>query len=254
MFLRRVVVPLICTLIAAFLPLSALAQPSTGKISGTVRDANGVADRGSARSRSRTRTPGPRGRRSIRDRRLRGGRSPAGPLHGVGRSAGLPEGDPEGPAARCRRDAHRRFRSRAEGRGGRHGHGHETRGDGEQDARSPSRRRPKKSCGSAASTNIEDVAANVAGFTVQNLGPGQSTVAMRGVSSGQIARDQPGVKESGRRLPRRIGHLSLALHAGHRSLRHEPRRGAARAAGNAVRLRLGSRARCATSATSPSSA
>ncbi|HET9647222.1 MAG TPA: TonB-dependent receptor, partial [Microlunatus sp.] len=44
-------------------------------------------------------------------------------------------------------------------------------------------------------TDIEDVAANVGGFTVQNLGPGQSQVAMRGVSSGQIARDQPGVKE-----------------------------------------------------------
>src|SRR5712691_7187953 len=43
--------------------------------------------------------------------------------------------------------------------------------------------------------NIEDVAANVAGFTVQNLGPGQSQIAIRGVSSGQIARDQPGVKE-----------------------------------------------------------
>ena len=42
---------------------------------------------------------------------------------------------------------------------------------------------------------IEDVAANVAGFTVQNLGPGQSQIAIRGVSSGQIARDQPGVKE-----------------------------------------------------------
>ena len=43
--------------------------------------------------------------------------------------------------------------------------------------------------------DIEDVAANVAGFSVQNLGPGQSTVAIRGISSGQIARDQPGVKE-----------------------------------------------------------
>ena len=43
--------------------------------------------------------------------------------------------------------------------------------------------------------SIEDVAANVAGFSVQNLGPGQSQVAIRGVSSGQIARDQPGVKE-----------------------------------------------------------
>jgi iron complex outermembrane receptor protein len=42
---------------------------------------------------------------------------------------------------------------------------------------------------------IEDVAANVAGFTVQNLGPGQSQVAIRGISAGQIVRDQPGVKE-----------------------------------------------------------
>jgi len=44
-------------------------------------------------------------------------------------------------------------------------------------------------------TDIEDVAANVGGFSVQNLGPGQSQVAIRGVSSGQIARDQPCVKE-----------------------------------------------------------
>ena len=43
--------------------------------------------------------------------------------------------------------------------------------------------------------NIESIAANVAGFSVQNLGPGQSHVAIRGASSGQIARDQPGVKE-----------------------------------------------------------
>ena len=43
--------------------------------------------------------------------------------------------------------------------------------------------------------NVEDIAANVAGFSVQNLGPGQSQVAMRGASAGQIARDQPGVKE-----------------------------------------------------------
>jgi iron complex outermembrane receptor protein len=44
-------------------------------------------------------------------------------------------------------------------------------------------------------TSLEDVSANVAGFTVQNLGPGQSQVAMRGVSAGQVVRDQPGVKE-----------------------------------------------------------
>ena len=42
---------------------------------------------------------------------------------------------------------------------------------------------------------IEDVASSVAGFSVQNLGPGQSQVAIRGVSAGQIVRDQPGVKE-----------------------------------------------------------
>jgi iron complex outermembrane receptor protein len=44
-------------------------------------------------------------------------------------------------------------------------------------------------------TNIEDLSRNVASFTVQNLGPGQSQVAIRGISAGQIVRDQPGVKE-----------------------------------------------------------
>jgi iron complex outermembrane receptor protein len=43
--------------------------------------------------------------------------------------------------------------------------------------------------------NVEEIARNVAGFTVQNLGPGQSQVAIRGISAGQIVRDQPGVKE-----------------------------------------------------------
>src|SRR6185503_11282252 len=42
---------------------------------------------------------------------------------------------------------------------------------------------------------IEDIATTQTGFSVQNLGPGQSQVAMRGTSSGQTARDQPGVKE-----------------------------------------------------------
>lgn len=43
--------------------------------------------------------------------------------------------------------------------------------------------------------SLEDVSRNVAGLTIQNLGPGQSQVAVRGVSAGQIVRDQPGVKE-----------------------------------------------------------
>jgi len=42
---------------------------------------------------------------------------------------------------------------------------------------------------------LEDLSRNVAGLSIQNLGPGQSQVAVRGVSAGQIARDQPGVKE-----------------------------------------------------------
>lgn len=58
--------------------------------------------------------------------------------------------------------------------------------------------------------DIEGVAANVGGFTVQNLGPGQSQVAMRGVSAGQIVRDQPGVKEQvGTYLDESVISLSL---------------------------------------------
>ncbi|MGQ0559956.1 MAG: TonB-dependent receptor plug domain-containing protein, partial [Sphingosinicella sp.] len=43
--------------------------------------------------------------------------------------------------------------------------------------------------------NIEDLSRNVAGLSIQNLGPGQSQVSVRGVSAGQVVRDQPGVKE-----------------------------------------------------------
>jgi iron complex outermembrane receptor protein len=47
----------------------------------------------------------------------------------------------------------------------------------------------------SGATTIEDISRSVAGLTVQNLGPGQSQVSIRGVSAGQIVRDQPGVKE-----------------------------------------------------------
>jgi iron complex outermembrane receptor protein len=47
----------------------------------------------------------------------------------------------------------------------------------------------------ANANTIEDISRNVAGLAVQNLGPGQSQVSIRGVSAGQIVRDQPGVKE-----------------------------------------------------------
>jgi iron complex outermembrane receptor protein len=55
--------------------------------------------------------------------------------------------------------------------------------------------RSEEALRNAGASNIEDVARNVAGFTVQNLGPGQSQVALRGVSSGKTDRDLPGVKE-----------------------------------------------------------
>ncbi len=47
----------------------------------------------------------------------------------------------------------------------------------------------------SGATDLEGLSRNIAGLTVQNLGPGQSQVAIRGVSAGQIVRDQPGVKE-----------------------------------------------------------
>jgi iron complex outermembrane receptor protein len=43
--------------------------------------------------------------------------------------------------------------------------------------------------------DIVDLARNVAGLAIADLGPGQSQIAIRGISSGQVIRDQPGVKE-----------------------------------------------------------
>jgi iron complex outermembrane receptor protein len=45
-------------------------------------------------------------------------------------------------------------------------------------------------------TNIVDIARNIPGLYITDLGPGQSQVAIRGISAGQVVRDQPGVKES----------------------------------------------------------
>jgi len=48
----------------------------------------------------------------------------------------------------------------------------------------------------SGASNIVDVARNVPGLYIADLGPGQSQVAIRGISAGQVIRDQPGVKES----------------------------------------------------------
>ncbi|MEN3971100.1 TonB-dependent receptor [Sphingomicrobium sp. XHP0235] len=47
----------------------------------------------------------------------------------------------------------------------------------------------------ANASTVEELSRNVAGLSIQNLGPGQSQVSVRGVSAGQVVRDQPGVKE-----------------------------------------------------------
>ena len=49
----------------------------------------------------------------------------------------------------------------------------------------------------SGSTNIVDLSRNFAGLTITDLGPGQSQVAIRGISAGQVVRDLVGgVKES----------------------------------------------------------
>jgi len=48
---------------------------------------------------------------------------------------------------------------------------------------------------SQGAQNIVDLARNITGLTIADLGPGQSQLAIRGISSGQVIRDQPGVKE-----------------------------------------------------------
>ncbi len=47
----------------------------------------------------------------------------------------------------------------------------------------------------SGATDIADLARNIPGLTITDLGPGKSQVSIRGISAGQVVRDQPGVKE-----------------------------------------------------------
>ena len=86
--------------------------------------------------------------------------------------------------------------------------------------------------------DIEGVAANVGGLHRAEPRPRPEP----GGDARRLRRpDRPrpaGREGAGRRLPRRVGHLALAVHARPRPVRHQPRRGAARPAGHAVRLGL----------------
>ena len=64
----------------------------------------------------------------------------------------------------------------------------------------------------SGAVTLEDLSRNVAGLTIQNLGPGQSQVSIRGVSAGQVVRDQPGGQGAGRGLSRRVGDLAVSIH------------------------------------------
>ena len=46
----------------------------------------------------------------------------------------------------------------------------------------------------AGATNLAELGRLVPGLAIADLGPGQSQVALRGISAGQVVRDQPGVK------------------------------------------------------------
>jgi len=46
-----------------------------------------------------------------------------------------------------------------------------------------------------AAQDMSDLARSISGLTFIDLGPGQNQIAIRGVSSGQVVRDQPGIKE-----------------------------------------------------------
>ncbi|MGH8186036.1 MAG: TonB-dependent receptor plug domain-containing protein, partial [Steroidobacteraceae bacterium] len=46
----------------------------------------------------------------------------------------------------------------------------------------------------AGASNLAELGRMVPGLAIADLGPGQSQVALRGISAGQVVRDQPGVK------------------------------------------------------------
>ena len=229
------------------------AYSQDARLGGVVRDTTGAAVPGATVTITNQATGATPDRDLRRRRQLLRHRAPRR-LHGRGRrsaaSAGRPAGDVELGAS----GAGRRVRARAAG------------------ARRRSRSRP--CCASRALADvpfsvaaptedelrqrgvddIEGVAANVAGFTRAEPRPrpepGRHARRLRRPDRARPA----GRQGAGRRLPRRLGHLALAVHAGHRPVRR--RRASRCCAGRRARCSAPARSRapCATSPTSPSSA
>ena len=228
----------VVAIVALFCGTTAWAQAPGERISGVVRDATGAAVPGvtvtvtnqATRPRRRPRPAPTAATPSTRAARR---------LHGRGVAARLRPPDARtSTSGASRRDAGRGLRARAAAARARRSPSPPCCASRRcRTCRSRSPRRPRTSCASAASTTSRAWPRNVAGFTVQNLGPGQSQVAMRGVSAGQIVRDQPGVKEQvGVYLDESVD-LAVAVHARHRPVR---RRAASRCC-------AGRRARCSAS-------
>ena len=88
----------------------------------------------------------------------------------------------------------------------------------------------------ANASTIEDISRNVAGLDRPEPRAGPKP----GLGPRRVRRaDRPrpaGRQGTGRRLPRRIGHLAVAVHPRLRPVRPQPRRNAARSAGHLVRI------------------
>ena len=112
----------------------------------------------------------------------------------------------------------------------------------------PSARRPSRTCPSRSTPRrrrtssapmpprLRISAATSPALPSRISGRAKARSSVRGVSAGQIVRDQPGVKEQvGVYLDESVD-LAVAVHARLRPVRPQPRRNAARPAGHAVRL------------------
>jgi len=87
-------------------------------------------------------------------------------------------------------------------------------------------RRARLKIRNSGADSIVELARNVAGLSIADLGPGQSQIAIRGISSGQVIREPTGREGAGGRVPGRVADLGRPVHARPRSVRPRSLRGA----------------------------